>query len=89
MAGLLWERHFEEVLVEMEWEKVPAWDNRAHKAQINLICERGRCAKMVGKKQNMKSIWIIMQKEVDLEDQTPLIDQVYWGCPQREAKVDP
>ena len=33
----------------------------------------------------MKSI---MQKEIDLEDQTPLSDQVYLGCPQREAKVD-
>ena len=30
-----------------------------------------------------------LQKEVDLEDPTPWIDQVYLGSTQREAKVDP
>ena len=29
------------------------------------------------------------QKEIDFEDQTPLSDQVYLGCTQREAKVHP
>ena len=40
-------------------------------------------------KQNMNSVWKIMQKEIDLEDQTPLLDQVFLVCTQREAKVDP
>ena len=26
LAGLLWERHFEEVLLELGWEKVPNWE---------------------------------------------------------------
>ena len=39
--------------------------------------------------QNVGPIWKIRQKEVDLEDPTPLIDQVYWGYTQRSAKVDP
>ena len=26
LAGLVWERHFEEVLLELGWEKVPNWE---------------------------------------------------------------
>ena len=26
LAGLLWERQFEEVLMELGWEKVPTWE---------------------------------------------------------------
>ena len=36
----------------------------------------------------MDSMWKILQKEIDIEDPTPLIDHVYLGCTQREAKVD-
>ena len=43
---------------------------------------------MVGKKQNMGSMWNILRKESDLGDPTPSIDQVYLGCSEREAKVD-
>ena len=86
LVGLLWERHFEEVLVEKGWEKVPAWAIRAHKAQIILICVRGRCAKSVGKKQNMKPGWKIMQKEIDLEDQTPLI-KCFWVAHKERQRL--
>ena len=44
---------------------------------------------MVGKRQNMDFMWKILQKEIDLEDPTPSEDQVYSGCTEREAKVDP
>ena len=36
LAGLLWERQFEKVLLEHGWEKVP---NR----ECLLVCVRGRC----------------------------------------------
>ena len=32
--------------------------------------------RVVGKKQNMDSMWTILQKELDPEDPTPLMDQV-------------
>ena len=37
----------------------------------------------------MGPTWETLQKEIDLADPTPFIDQVYLGCTQREAKVDP
>ena len=45
--------------------------------------------KMIGKKQNMDPMWKILQIEIDIENPTPSIDQVYLSCTQREAKVDP
>ena len=45
--------------------------------------------KMVGKEQHNGPMWTILQKEIDLEYPTPVIDQVYLGCTQREAMVDP
>ena len=44
---------------------------------------------MEGKKPNMVSMWKILQKEFDLEDPTPSVDQMYMECTQREATVDP
>ena len=35
-------------------------------------------SKMFGKKENIGPTWKILQKEIDLEDPTPLIDQVFW-----------
>ena len=44
---------------------------------------------MLGKDQTMGPMWNNQQKEIDLEDPMSLIDQVYLGCTQKEAKVDP
>ena len=40
------------------------------------------------KEAEHENCWRMMQKGIDLEDQTPLLDQAYLECPQREAKVD-
>ena len=45
--------------------------------------------KMVGKEQHNGPMWTILQKEIDLEYPTPVVDQVYLGCTQREAMVVP
>ena len=44
--------------------------------------------KIVGEKQNMVPMWKVLQKEIVFEDATSLMDQVYLGCTQRDAKVD-
>ena len=44
--------------------------------------------KIVGMKQNMNSMWKTLQNEIDFEAPTPLLDQLYLGCTQREATVD-
>ena len=32
-------------------------------------------------------IWKILFKEIDLDDPTPLTDEVYWDARKREARV--
>ena len=44
--------------------------------------------KMVGGKQNLKPMWKILQGDFGLGEPTPLIDEVFLECTQREAKVD-
>ena len=74
LDGLLWERHFEDVLFE-KGGKITSMGMslRVQKARNILIGPCGRKKKVVGKKQNMGPVWTILQKEVDLED--PAIDR--------------
>ena len=51
----------------------------AQEARIILIGKCG-CAKKVGQKQNMDSMWKTRHKDVDLEDPTPLIDYCIWAA---------
>ena len=37
----------------------------------------------------MGPMWTNLQKDIDHEDPTPLIDQVFQGCTQVDAEVDP
>ena len=62
---------------------------RAQKNRFILMGVCGRYKKMSGKKQNMDRMCKILQIEIDLEDPTPFIDQVFLSCTQREASVDP
>ena len=61
---------------------------RAQEARIILIGKCG-CAKKVGQKQNMDSMWKTRHKDVDLEDPTSVDRLLYLGCTQGDAKVDP
>ena len=42
LAGLLWERPFEEVLLELGWEKVLAWDLFVHRKKGLLAYQNDR-----------------------------------------------
>ena len=45
--------------------------------------------KMVVKKENVDRVWKNFIEIKDLEGLAPLLDQIYLGCTQHEAKVDP
>ena len=60
-----------------------------HKKLVLFLSAFVDDAKMDGRKQNMDSMWKTRHKEVNLEDPTPLIDPLYLGCTERDAKVDP
>ena len=57
-AGLLWERQFEQALLELGWEKVPNWECVfVHWKQWYFCQKNVDDIKMSGKKQNLALMW--------------------------------
>ena len=59
------------------------------------LCEKGLFLsvyvddiKLAGKKQNLDPIGKLLNKEVDLGEQTPSPDHVYLGCTQRQCEIN-
>ena len=62
LAGLLWERQFEEVLLELGWEKVPNWECLfVHRKQGYFLSVHVDDI-MAGKKQKKAPMWKKMKK---------------------------
>ena len=71
LAGLLWERQLEKVLLKYGWEMVANWEC------FFVQCEKGLFIsvyvddiKLVGKKQNIDPMWKVLNKVVDLGEPT-------------------
>ena len=43
--------------------------------------------KRAGEKQNVNPTSKILMKDVDMEEPTPFLDHVYFGCTQRECQI--
>ena len=43
--------------------------------------------KLAGKKQNLDSMWKLLNKEVDLGEPTSFLEHVYIGCTQRQREI--
>ena len=87
LAGLLWERQFEKVLLEQCWEKFKLgmlFVNREKGFFLSVYVDD---IKMSGKKQNLDPMWKTFLKEVDLGEPSSFFDHVYLGCTQRECKT--
>ena len=87
LAGLLWKRQIEKVLLKPGWEKVPNWEC------LLVIREKGLFLsvhvddiKLAGKKQNSSPTWKILVKDVDMGEPTSFLDHVHLGCTQRECQ---
>ena len=86
LAGLLWERQFEGVLLEYGWEKVPNWEFLfVHRTQGLFLSVYVEDIRMAGKKQNRAFMWKKLMRNVDLVEPTSFLDHVYWGCTQHEC----
>ena len=86
LAGLLWERQFEEALSELGWEKVPNWECMfVHRQQVSYLSVYVYDIKMAGKKQNVTLLWKKLMKNVYIDEPTSFLDHVFLGCTQREA----
>ena len=87
LAGLLWERHFELVLLELGWENVPNEEclfvHRKHGLFLSVYVDH---IKIAGKKQNMAFMWKKEMKNVDPDEPNSFLDHVHLECTQRECK---
>ena len=78
LAGLLWERQFEKVLLKYGWEKVSNWEclfvNREKGLFLSVCVD---CNELAGKKQNINPMWEILMKDVDLGEPRSFLDHFF------------
>ena len=88
LAGLVWERQFEKILLQHGWEKVPNWECLfVHREKGSFLSVYVDDIKLAGKKQNIDPMWKLLNKEVNLGEPTSFLDHVYLGCTQRQCEV--
>ena len=88
LAGLLWERQFEKILLKHGWEKIPNWECLfVHREKGLFWSVYVDDIKLAGKKQNLNPMWKVLNKEVDLGEPTSFLDHVYLGCTQRHCEI--
>ena len=88
LAGLLWERQFEKIMLKHGWEKVSHWEClfvHREKGLFLSVCVDDM--KLAGKKQNIDPMWKVLNNEVDLGEPTSFLDHVYLGCTQRQCEI--
>ena len=67
LAGLLWERQFEKILLKDGWEKVSKWECLfVHREKGLFLSVYVDDIKVAGKKQNINPMWKGLNREVDL-----------------------
>ena len=87
LAGLLWERQFEKILLKYGWEKVSNWECLfVHRQKGLFLSVYVDDIKLAGKKENLDPMWKLLNKEVDLGEPTSFLGHVYLGCTQRQCK---
>ena len=88
LAGLLWERQFEKILLKHGWEKNPNWECLfVHRQKGLFLSVYVDDIQLAGKKQNLDPMWKVLNKEVDLGEPTSFLDHVYLGCTQRQCEI--
>ena len=88
LAGLLWERKFEKILLKYGWEKVSNWKCLfVHREKGLFLSVYVDDIKLAGKKQNIDPMWKLLNKEVDLGEPTSFLDHVYLGCTQKQREI--
>ena len=88
LAGLLWERQFDEILLKHGWEEIPNCECLfVHREKGLFLSVYVDDVKLAGKKQNLDPMWKLLNKEVDLGEPTSFLDHVYLGCTQRQCQT--
>ena len=88
LAGLLWERQFEEILLQHGWEKIPNWECLfVHREKGLFLSVFVDDIKLAGKKQHIDPMWKVLNNEVDMGEPTSFLDHVHLGCTQRQCEI--
>ena len=88
LAGLLWERQFEKILLQHGWEKVSNWECFfVHLEKGSFLSVYVDDIKLAGKKQNIDPMWKVLLKEIDLGEPTSFLDHENFGCTQRQCEI--
>ena len=78
LAGLLWERQFEKILLQTRLGRFPNWDCLfVHRENGLFLYVYVDDIKLAGKKQNNNRVWKVLNKEVDLGEPTSFLDHVF------------
>ena len=84
LAGLLWERQFENIPLKYGWEKVSNWECLfVHREKGLILSVYVDDIKLAGKKQNIDPMWKVLNNEVDFGEPTSFLDHVCLGCTQK------
>ena len=88
LAGLLWKRQFEKILLKYGWEKVSNWEcffvNRETGLFSSVYVDE---KKLAGKKQSIDPMWKVLNKEVELGEPTSFLDHENLGCTERQCEI--
>ena len=80
LAGLLWERQFEKILLKHGWEKIPNWECLfVHREKGLFLSVYVDDIKLAGKKHNIDPMWKVLNKEVDLGEPTSFLGSCILG----------
>ena len=88
LAGLLWERQFEKILLKHGWEKFQIGNAYSLTERKDYSC---LCSWTISKWQERNKTLIrcgkVLNKEIDLGEITSFLEHVYFGCTQRQCQV--
>ena len=88
LAGLLWERQLEKILLTHGWEKILNWECLfVHREKGFFLSVYVDDIKLAGKNKNLDPMWKLLNQEVDLGEPTSFLDHVYLGCTQRRCQI--
>ena len=90
LAGLLWERQLEKILLKHGWAKIPNWEClfvHREKKDYSYLCMWMTQKKIGWEETNLDPMWKLLNKEVDLGEPTSFLDHVYLGCTQRQCEI--
>ena len=88
LAGLLWERQFEKILLKHGWDKIQNSECLfVHREKGLFLSVYVDDTELAGKKQNLDLMWKLLNKEVDLGEPTSFLDHVYLGCTHRQCEI--